>query len=82
MAIDPERDPQADQARRFPASRLRPRGTGQAPTPGPGPGPAGSWFGPRSFGGGRFQVYGCSPGCLVVSLLVSVVLTLLLNALF
>jgi len=40
-------------------------------------------FGPRSFGGGRVQVYGCSPGCLLVSLLVSIVLsvalTLLLN---
>jgi hypothetical protein len=43
-------------------------------------------FGPRSFGGGRVQVWGCSPGCLIVSLVVSVVLsvvlTLLLNAIF
>jgi len=38
-------------------------------------------FGPRTLGGGRVQVYGCSPGCLLVSLLVSVMLTLLLNAL-
>ena len=44
----------------------------------------GALFGPRSFGGGRVQVYGCSPGCiilsLVVSLILSIVLTLLLNA--
>jgi hypothetical protein len=39
-------------------------------------------FGPRSFGNGRLQVWGCSPGCLVASLLISVVLTLLLNAMF
>ena len=44
----------------------------------------GGWlFGPRSFRGGRVQVYGCSPGCIilscVVSLVVSVLLTLLLN---
>ena len=39
-------------------------------------------FGPRSFGNGRVQVWGCSPGCLVTSLLISVVLTLLLNAMF
>jgi hypothetical protein len=42
----------------------------------------GPMFGPRSFGNGRIQVWGCSPGCLVVSLIGSVVLTLLLNALF
>jgi hypothetical protein len=39
-------------------------------------------FGPRSIGNGRVQVWGCSPGCLVASLLISVVLTLLLNAMF
>jgi hypothetical protein len=43
-------------------------------------------FGPRSFGGGRVQVYGCSPGCIIVSIVVSVVLsvllTLLLNLIF
>lgn len=40
----------------------------------------GRWlFGPRSFGGDRVQVYGCSPGCLLVMLAVSVLLTLLLN---
>ena len=41
-------------------------------------------FGPRSFAGGRVQVYGCSPGCifisLAISLIASIVLTLLLNA--
>ena len=36
-------------------------------------------FGPRSYRGGRIQVFGCSPGCLLVSLLVSVVLTVLVN---
>ena len=42
----------------------------------------GPMFGPRSFGNGRIQVWGCSPGCLIASLLASVVLTLLLNAMF
>ncbi len=36
-------------------------------------------FGPRSYKGGRFQVWGCSPGCLILSIVVSVVLTILLN---
>ncbi|MDP9471665.1 MAG: hypothetical protein M3Q71_13530 [Chloroflexota bacterium] len=40
----------------------------------------GDAFGPRSFAGGRVRVYGCSPGCLLTSLLVSIFLTLLLNA--
>jgi hypothetical protein len=39
-------------------------------------------FGPRSFGNGRIEVWGCSPGCLVVSLVASALLTLLLNAMF
>jgi hypothetical protein len=38
-------------------------------------------FGGRSFGGGRVRVYGCSPGCLLMSLLASIVLTILLNLL-
>ena len=42
----------------------------------------GPLFGPRSAGNGRIQVWGCSPGCLVASLVGSVVLTLLLNAMF
>lgn len=42
----------------------------------------GPMFGPRSFGNGRIQVWGCSPGCLIASLIVSAVLTLLLNAMF
>jgi len=41
----------------------------------------GGLFGPTELRGGRVQVYGCSPGCLVVSLVLSPVLTLLLNAL-
>ena len=39
-------------------------------------------FAPHSFGGGRVRVYGCSPGCLLISVIVSLVLTLLLNAIF
>jgi hypothetical protein len=31
--------------------------------------------------GGRVQVYGCGPGCLVVSLLLSIGLTILVNVL-
>ena len=47
----------------------------------------GGWlFGPRSLGGGRVQVYGCSPGCIIlsciVSLVASILLTLLLNWIF
>lgn len=38
-------------------------------------------FSPREYKGGRVKVYGCSPGCLLVSLLVSVGLTILLNLL-
>ena len=47
-----------------------------------GPAGLGPMFGPRSFGNGRIQVWGCSPGCLVASLIASAVLTLLLNAMF
>jgi hypothetical protein len=36
-------------------------------------------FRPRSYRGGRVQVFGCSPGCLLVSLALSVFLTLALN---
>lgn len=42
----------------------------------------GDMFGGREFAGGRVRVYGCSPGCLMISLAVSVILTLLLNAIF
>jgi hypothetical protein len=49
-------------------------------------GRGGGFFGPRSFAGGRVQIYGCSPGCILISMIVSValslLLTLLLNALF
>ena len=38
-------------------------------------------FAPRSFAGGRVRVYGCSPGCLGASVVISLILTLLLNAL-
>ncbi len=41
----------------------------------------GGLFGPARFGGGRVQVYGCSPGCLAASLIVSVILTILVNLL-
>jgi hypothetical protein len=45
--------------------------------------PTYSPFGPpREFAGGRVRVYGCSPGCLLASLVVSIILTLLLNAMF
>lgn len=38
-------------------------------------------FSPRTYRGGQVKVYGCSPGCLLVSLVVSVFLTLVLNLL-
>ena len=82
-----EREPNGDAGgrRRFPAARLR------RPEPGAGiedeagqefgagPAPSRSPFAPRSFGGGRVQVFGCSPAFLLISLVASVVLTLLLN---
>lgn len=34
---------------------------------------------PKEFKGGRVRVYGCSPGCLIVSIAVSLFLTLALN---
>jgi hypothetical protein len=36
---------------------------------------------PKPLGRGRVRVYGCSPGCLLLSLGVSVVLTILVNVL-
>ena len=36
-------------------------------------------FSPREYKGGRVKVYGCSPGCLAVSLGISLVLTLVVN---
>lgn len=39
----------------------------------------GSVFRPREYRGGRVKVYGCSPGCLLVSLAVSLLLTLAVN---
>jgi hypothetical protein len=42
---------------------------------------AGGPFAPKRFSHGRVQVYGCSPGCLLISLAVSVFLTILLNVL-
>ena len=38
-------------------------------------------LGGRSYRGGRVRVYGCSPGCLLLSLAASVLLTVLLNVL-
>ena len=36
-------------------------------------------FGPWSYGRGRMQVFGCAPGCIVASIVISLFLTLLLN---
>ena len=36
-------------------------------------------FSPKQLKGGRVQVYGCSPGCLLVSIALSLFLTLVLN---
>lgn len=36
-------------------------------------------FSPREYRGGRVKVYGCGPGCLIASLLISIVLTILVN---
>lgn len=48
----------------------------------PGQGPFGSAFGtPREFAGGRVRLYGCSPGCLIAALVVSVVASCVLTAL-
>jgi hypothetical protein len=33
----------------------------------------------KEYKGGRVKVYGCSPGCLLVSIVLSVFLTLALN---
>ena len=38
-------------------------------------------FGPRRMRGGRVQVYGCSPGCLLISIGLSLFLTIVLNLL-
>jgi hypothetical protein len=35
----------------------------------------------RGPGGSRFKIYGCSPGCLAMSLGVSLLLTIVLNLL-
>ena len=53
----------------------------QDQAPEPGMPPRGSMFAPRSFAGGRVQVFGCSPGFLLISLIASILLTILLNAL-
>lgn len=37
-------------------------------------------FRPYTSRGGGFRVYGCSPGCLLISLALSIFLTLALNA--
>jgi hypothetical protein len=38
-------------------------------------------FGPTTLRNGQIQVWGCSPGCLLVSVAVSIVLTVLINVL-
>lgn len=50
-----------------------------APTSGQ---PGNPLFAPRSFGNGRVQVWGFAPGCLIASLVASVMLTILLNIVF
>lgn len=59
-------------------------GWGSVPPFGDRDGIGGKWFGPRTFRGGQIQVYGCSPGCLILSIafsvIASILLTLLLNA--
>lgn len=37
-------------------------------------------FSPKEFKDGRVKVYGCSPGCLAVSIALSLFLTLAVNA--
>jgi hypothetical protein len=39
-------------------------------------------FAPLGGGDGRVQVWGLAPGCLIVSLIASVLLTILLNIVF
>ena len=36
-------------------------------------------FSPRELRGGRVKVYGCSPGCLLFSIAISLLLTLAVN---
>jgi hypothetical protein len=36
-------------------------------------------FEQKEYKGGRVKVYGCSPGCLLVSIALSIVLTLAVN---
>jgi hypothetical protein len=36
-------------------------------------------FKPREYRDGKVKVYGCSPGCLLISLALSIFLTLALN---
>jgi hypothetical protein len=36
-------------------------------------------MGGKDYAGGRVRVYGCSPSCLLVSLVVSLLLTVLVN---
>jgi hypothetical protein len=38
-------------------------------------------FGPIKMRGGQIQVWGCSPGCLILMVLASIVLTVLVNIL-
>ena len=63
-----------------------PVGTGE-PISGPGPEPPDADHlrpalgAPREFAGGRVRLYGCSPGCLITALVVSVILSCLLTAL-
>lgn len=80
MEQEPRPAPTSEGSRRFPASRLRRRATEQLPpeTTPSDPLPMGG----RSLGGGRVQVYGCSPRFLLLSIVLSLILTIVLNALF
>ena len=84
--------------RRFGAARVRPRvQISRTPLPPqnlPEPEPVGEGpyagepaglpvFGqPREFAGGRVRVWGCSPGCIIASIALSLLLSWLLSALF
>jgi hypothetical protein len=39
------------------------------------------FFGPTELRGGQVQVYGCSPGCILLSIVISIMLTIAINLL-
>ncbi len=80
MEQEPRPAPTSKDSRRFPASRLRRRPTEQLPpeTMPSDPLPMAG----RRLGSGRVQAYGCSPRFLLISIVLSLILTIVLNALF